>query len=668
MKFGASARVGIVLVLMFGARPAYAALTSSEKAQIRDFVAASRAENASRVRALVARTDLTNPESIEALVDAVAPVPFTEARAIFLRALAFGVSSASARPLLAHAVTRALLARADAVYQKYGAQLDHEPRAIAELFDVYAFLDGTIANAGRPTAAGHDMAAGISAAAYEECAGQLRDHVEKNARWLKGDGVVTASLGRVRAQAQIALIDMLPDGLTRHVDASDRLALKGARRRMLTEWGILLQDAGALDDAKAETVRQALARLPGARTDVELVYAGEDRGAIRARGVVAFAGGSAPGETSPFGDELTPATVDATVDSVIHDLAILSVERALSNRGELRLQAEKDTAAVQGDPGRILGTVRVPSVEHVIGAAAHLLEIDAPRALDLAFVRVLRSRTESAALLSDAIGALASFAVASGTPAGNAPKPAGLSLQLGKGAGATTMTGIRLAPNGTALGFTLEGHAWALERSGARGEVTAVTRDGQAVSLAHLPTAPTPLRDGTSWAEAGYTFTKLRGAPRLGIAPPMDKGGTITVKMVGGGPKGYDVVVTRSPGDDFVLEGDLSVRAAPGGLAFRAVSGRDAVRGAMLVVTPGGRVALVSSDDLGNETPLAALEQAPSMPVHVKISVKGTKVEAVVGTATLSATLPKTLATGDVGLVARRGANVDMAAFTVKKK
>ena len=46
----------------------------------------------------------------------------------------------------------------------------------------------------------------------------------------------------------------------------------------------------------------------------------------------------------------------------------------------------------------------------------------------------------------------------------------------------------------------------------------------------------------------------------------------------------------------------------------------------MLVVTPGGRATLVTSDDLGVEAMLAApIEPAPSMPVHVKISVKGTK-------------------------------------------
>jgi len=662
MKLAAALVVATTLLL--GASSAEAALTSSEKGQIRDFVSTAHAENAARVRSLVARTDLTVDESLSALSEAVAPVAFTDQRAVFLRELTFGVASASSRPLLAQAVTHAMLARADAVFQKYVGGLDHEPRAISELVAIYAFLDGTIANAGRPTFAAHDATAGISAAAYDLCSKELRDHVDHNARWLKGEGAVAESVGRVRAQAQIALLDMLPDGLTRRVDASDRLALTGARRQILTEWGILLQDAGKLDDARAAKVHAALARLPGARVDLELVYAGEDRGSLRARGVVAFVGGgAAAGDANPFGDELTATTVDPTTSTIVHDLAVLAVKRALDNRGELRLQADHDATAAHGDAGKMLGKPRAPSVEHVVGAATHLLELDAPRAVDLAFVRVVAARPESAALLSDAIGALAAFAPA---PASGA---AGPSIELGKGNGATTMSAIRLAPNGAAIGFTLEGHTWAIDRTAPAYSVTGVTRDGQLLSLSQLATARTPLRDGSTWTDGGWSFTKLRGTPRAGIAPAREPGGGPTVKIVGSGPKGYDAIVTTAPGDDFVLEGELTVRDAPGGVTFRAVSGREAVRGALLVVTPGGRAVLATSDDQGNESLMGApIEPAPSMPVHVKITVKGTKVEAVVGQTTLSGTLPATLAKGEIGLVAKRGASVDFAGLSLKKK
>ena len=661
----------VALALAFGAaRSADAALTSSERGQIRDFVAKGQAENAARVRSLVARTDLTAEESIAAVTEALVPVPFIEQRAVFLRELVFGVASASSRPLLAQAVVRGLLARADVIFTKYVGGLDHELNALAELAAIYTFLDTAIANAGRPTAAAHDGTAGISAAAYDESSKALRDHLERNARWLKGEGVVPESVGRLRAQAQVALLDMLPDGLTRRVDAAERLGLTGARRQMLIEWGILLQDAGKLDAAKAERVRQILARVPGARVDLQLLYAGDDRGALRARGLVAHAGGTA-GDPNPFGDELTPTTVDAITSGIVQEVALLAVKRSLDNRGELRLQAERDAASAQGDPGRMLGKPRAPSAEHVTAAAAQLLLLDAPRALDLAFVRLLAGRTESAAVLSDAIGALAAFAAAS-APAPNArPEPRGLSIELGKNSGAatTTMSAIRLAPNGAAIGFTLEGHTWSVDRAAPTFAVTVVTRDGQPVALAHLPTARTPLRDGTSWSESGLTFSKLRGAPRVGFVPAAEKGGLPTVKLAGGGARGYDAIVTAAPGDDFVLEGELSVRTASGGILFRATNGRESVRGAMLLVTPGGKASLVSADDSGGESPLAsAIDPAPTMPVHVRITVKGLKVEAVVGTTTLSGTLPAPLTRGEIGLIAKRGAGVDVAAFSLKKK
>lgn len=661
----------VALALAFGAaRPADAALTSSERGQIRDFVARGQPENAARVRSLVARTDLTAEESIAAITEALVPVPFSEQRAVFLRELVFGVASASSRPLLAQAVVRGLLARADVVFTKYVGGLDHEPGAIAELAAIYTFLDTTIANAGRPTVAAHDPTAGISAAAYGESSKALRDHLEHNARWLKGEGVIPESVGRLRAQAQVALLDMQPDGLTRRVDAVDRLGLTGARRQMLIEWGILLQDAGKLDAAKAERVRQILTRVPGARVDLELLYAGDDRGALRARGLVAHAGGTA-GDANPFGDELTPTTVDPTTSGVVHEVALLAVKRALDNRGELRLQAERDAGGAQGDPGRLLGKPRAPSVEHVVAAAAQLLLLDAPRALDLAFVRLLGGRAESAAVLSDAIGALVVFAAATAPPPDARPDPRGLSIELGTNSGAATtiMSAIRLAPNGSAIGFTLDGHTWSVDRAAPTFAVTVVARDGQPVARAHLPTARTPLRDGASWSDGGITFSRLRGAPRVGFVPAAEKGGLPTVKLAGSSARGYDAIVTAAPADDFVLEGELTVRTASGGILFRATNGRDSVRGAMLLVTPGGKASLVSADDSGGESPLAsAIDPAPAMPVHVKITVKGMKVEAVVGTTTLGGTLPAPLTRGEIGLIAKRGAGVDLAGFSLKKK
>ena len=112
---------------------AHASLTSSERAQIRDFVAGARAENAGRVRSLVARTDLTAEESANALVEATKPVAFTPQRARFFQEMTFASSSAASRSVLVRSLVRALLARADVVHHQFVGGLDHEPRAVSEL-------------------------------------------------------------------------------------------------------------------------------------------------------------------------------------------------------------------------------------------------------------------------------------------------------------------------------------------------------------------------------------------------------------------------------------------------------------------------------------------------------------------------------------------------------
>src|SRR5262249_41235450 len=154
--------------------------------QVKDLVARGQLDNVGRVRSLVARTDLTQEESITALVDAFAAAPFDEKRYAFAREIVFGGASAASRPLLALGITKALVARAESIYQRYVGGLEHEPRAIGEVVAIYMFLDDRIANAGRPTAAAHDANAGIPAATYDDCSKALRDHIDQNARWLKG--------------------------------------------------------------------------------------------------------------------------------------------------------------------------------------------------------------------------------------------------------------------------------------------------------------------------------------------------------------------------------------------------------------------------------------------------------------------------------------------------
>jgi hypothetical protein len=110
MKSGLFLSAAVVLALTVFGTPANAALTSSEKGQIKDFITAAKLETVGQVRSLVARTDLTPEESSGVLVDAIAPLAWSDAKGAFLKELVMG-GPASTRAPLAVAATKAILAR-----------------------------------------------------------------------------------------------------------------------------------------------------------------------------------------------------------------------------------------------------------------------------------------------------------------------------------------------------------------------------------------------------------------------------------------------------------------------------------------------------------------------------------------------------------------------------
>ena len=478
MKSGFFLSAAVVLALSLSGSSASAALTSSEKGQIKDFITAAKVENAAQVRSLVARTDLTPDEAAGALSDAIGPLAWSDAKGAFLRELVMNGPTSTRSPL-AVAATKALLARADNVFQHEQDKLEKDRSAVAELVALYAWLDTNIANAGTPTAAAHDANAGLTPATYEECSKLLKDHVEKNSKWLKGDGALPDSTARVRAQAQATLLDMMPDGLTRRVEAADRLGLKGARKQMLTDWGVLYEDAGKLDEAKVEKVRQTLVRMAGARSELELVFYGptDHRQGLRARGAVAHVVGG--NDRYPF-DGDAPGTWDPGVGTITHDLSVIAAAHAMKSSAALKSQVEKDVAASSSDPGRVLGRPRAPSAEYILGAAINAVMTDAQRAIDLCVTRFNGGQPQTAALLSDAVAALAAYAPEESKKAATAnPK-----IEVGKsGASAfAPMTNIKKGPSDTTASFTLDGHTWNIDRQGAANAVVGIRRDGAAAS------------------------------------------------------------------------------------------------------------------------------------------------------------------------------------------
>ncbi len=659
---------GFVLAGLFTASNAAAALTVSEQAQVREFVASANFQNVSRLRAMVARTDLTTEETVASLREAMAPVVFDAPHVVFARELAFGGPSMSTRPLLAVAVVRSLLARADAVLANISpdSAIPVPGAALAELERIYAFIDSDVANAGHPQGAAHDPQIGITSSSYDECVKALASHIERNPRWLKGDAKLLPAAARLRAQVQLALFELLNDAPTRRLDAAERLGIMGARRALLIEQGILVLDTGVAEDARVDRLRAFLDRLPSVRVEVEGIYFGDDHPGLHSRGSIlatkAPLEAAVPAATPPaslFADDVEPGVGDAALAQVEHELARLVVRRALEKRKDLQAAAERDLRAAGTDPRNFLGKRAAANLEEALADGVELLITDAPRALDLTFVRFLSAKPSSAAILSDALGALAALA-----PPGNAP-----ALTLGRPKGSaselTRATNLQLAPTGAVTSFTVDGHTWALTRSDPAGPVATVRRDGAEVTMAMLPTARLPATAASSWSAAGTILAKMQGSPRAGVAAGP------RIRLVGTSDTGFDAIAAPAPGDNVLVEADLSVQGEAAGVALRAVSGTDSFRGAALVIRPGPspQIVLVQKEDNGFESYLAAPYDARSLPttVHLKLSVRGTKIEAIVGDAILRGTLPSTFAHGDIALCAKKGAIVEANHWTVKR-
>lgn len=630
---------------------ASAALTTSEKGTIKDAVAAAQPAQAARVRSLVARPDLTPEETEEALRGALEGVRYDEARSAFVRELAFGAASAASRPALTPPLVGALLARADRVL----AQRPFDARAGAEVAFVYAEV-------ARLTGGSRAIDPQIPRAAADVCAKKVAAHVEKNARLLKLDQTISKEILLGRSQLALAAWALAREGPTARVDFADAFGMAGGRRALFVERGLLVLDTGKADEARVAHVRALVDRVPLLREGAGAIAFGDPAPALVSRlEVVALPSDleSSVVLPGPWGEEVEPGPVDPLFANTALELARWLTARALKNRSELRVVAQEDQRLA--DAPRPFGAVADATPEAAVAGAVHLLLLDAPRALDWALARSVAGQPRSAALLADALGVLASFA---------RPQAGGLSISLGKPRPDASQEGIsatevRLSPQGAVTAMRLAGHVFAFERT-ATGALAGVTRDGAPLTLAALPSARAPLTTEGPWSAGPLSFARLRGTPGAAATPGP------RLRMVGRGSRGYDAIAARAPADDFVLEADLSVTGGPGGIGVRTTLARDALRGARVVLDASGpygpRVALVSTDENGHEAYMSAPVDAPfTSPTHVKIVVRGTKVDAEVGGAKLWGTLPETTARGgEVVLWGKSGASVDTSGLTIK--
>ncbi|MDP9001209.1 MAG: hypothetical protein M3O46_13995 [Myxococcota bacterium] len=631
-----SLAIGVAAALLsLGLGPgADASLGPSETEQVRHEV--STAQNVGHVQAIVARPDLTSDEAAAVMILALSTTPIDHKHAAYLHELVFDSASAGSRSTVALAVVRGLLARADALLA-HAKGLDRNELSLAELSRAYALIEDVMAA---------DAEANITDTARAECAHALAAHFSRNGSVLHPDEAVAPSVATVRAQAAIALLDATPDMPGRRLDVANALALSGARRAALIDLGILVLDAGG-SDARVNVLRPLLERVPGARDGAEAIVVGDKQASpLRARNGMVVAVDAAPAVTvtedrSPWGREVAPPPIDEATLALVHDLASAAVRRALERRPQLRAAVERDG----GEAG--------------VTTMAAMLELDAERTLDAAAARLIAGKRESVAWLSDAIGALAVFAPA-------AKGGDGLTIPLGRAdaAGSSTVraTRVSLDAAGGAVALQFNAHTWRIARDD-RGTVTGLLRDSAPVTAKMLPNVRPPAEEATSWSGGGLVFARLSGSPRAAV--------TVGRRILLFGSGLSDAIASPSPGDDVALETDLRVNGGPAGVAVRAVPGSGkAFKGVSVMVVPGTppRAALLVADGGGVEIAAAPVIDLANGPLqHLRIVVRGQKVEAHIGTAPpLEALLPAGFEHGDVALRAYPGASVEAVGWALK--
>jgi hypothetical protein len=224
--------------------------------------------------------------------------------------------------------------------------------------------------------------------------------------------------------------------------------------------------------------------------------------------------------------------------------------------------------------------------------------------------------------------------------------------------GGTTATRVSLEPTGAVTALRLGAHVWRFERD-ATGVVTALHRDGAPVTASMLGATRVAATQASSWTAEGLVFARLAGAPAVAIAAGP------RVRVVGS--SFFDAVSAPGPGDDVTVEADLRIDGGPAGVAVRTVPTPAGFRGVSLLLVPGTpmHAALLAGDGAATDTAAAAVVEVAAASQHVRVTVRGNKIEARVGAVTLSATLPDDYAHGDVALRAYPGATVEATGWRV---
>lgn len=593
MKSRRWSSLALATALAIGAwtSPAEAALTDSEKAQIRDFYTRGDAVNAPRVRALLARPDLSPDEIRDAFIESAKRAPFDEKHEKFVRDLLFGPASQASRSELLAPVIEGLLARASAVVAAPGA----EAKRAEELVRIHGFVTSDVARATR-TGRGQGAAA-VRSDALKSVVTAYREHLGAPALDPKK---LSATMRPARVQAELALVQLARDVHARP-DVASWVTHSPAAQSVYARTGVLVHGLSIGPIDKANAVAQMMDEFPQATRDLSVLWIDKPwpRQLIAPGDMVVAQARLGDTSTIPaearWSSSVQPAPADAAMVEVAYVLARAGAASLLASDPTFR---EATGLAIQrarrGGAGGFLavGATEAPislgdsasiSEQTLLTHTAELLLLDAPRALALAVAHATENRHQP----------MEQFALALGLLAADADGKLRASVDLGapwkqgtrKAAPATAITGTP----GRVDAFELGGHAIQLTRE-ADGTITKVEVDGASPDVTKLSLARPPTLPGPAWSvpasksSSQLRFELLAGPAEMGFPTSS----SLRLRAAG---SARAMVHTPSPGPTYRVSGRVLEAAAGSALVLRANLGSRGISGAAIAFRGAGKSA-----------------------------------------------------------------------------
>jgi hypothetical protein len=665
------------LVLPFTSRTAFASLTDSEKAIVRELVLKGDLDTAPKVRSLVARPDLEASESADLLRSAFASVPFDEKHQRFTESLLHGPGSIASRNALVPAVVDGLLARAEARMSDVPVESprrasDKSQGGAREVIAIHAFVDARIANAGNPTSDGHDPTMAIRDDALRACVTRYTAYVSAHERWFKHAGSSSPDLVRVRTQVDATVVDLARGISSRH-EVSQALGLSDARRSLFERRGVLLEPDDTSKEAPLASAATLLDSVPRAAEGLSVwMLSAASTTDLVARGRIQQNRVSFSDKTwgadpdALWAEEVFPSQPDANTTTLAGAVAELAVARAMAVDPAFAERARRASAHVAraGAPGLLAVSVakgakdaelsaRLADPVRVAAGAAQLLLLDGERAVELALIRGANQHPEAIEQLSVGLAVLAS---------------GGSRATLGHVREDGTVEPVDATEvhveDGVATRFVLGGKHYALtpDDDGA----FSATIDGKAPKLTTFSAFRVRTAPGESFRVDGVDYTRLFGEPR---AAGLDDGRLV----VEGGKGGFDALVTgAATSGDVHVSAVVKATGTGGAILARATAGDSSYAGLGLVLQPDTKEArLLSFNGRGQAVPLADAVPLPAAPADgytVSLDIVKDKVTAKVGDRVVSANVPAELGEGRAGLAARSKGWLDVRRFKLTAK